>query len=533
MKNLNLNEFYNKVLGCYYGKTIGGTLGVPFETYRGLYDFHWFMQDISKPVPNDDVDLQLVWLRAIELEGPSLDSHTLAEYWNTYIAATLSEYGSGKRNFNAGILPPLSGAVHNELGNSNGAWIRSEIWACLCAGNPGLAANYAYYDSSVDHKEEGVYSAVFMAAVESAAFFESDIMTLIDIGLSYIPEDCGVAKAVRLVLKDYKEGKGYPEIRKDLLIKITSNFGEMCGYWKGSAEFPPSNDVPIQEEEPDVPLAPHGYDAPFSIGAVITGLLFGKKDIGRTVCIAADLGEDTDCTAGSVGALLGIIIGASDLDKKWKNAISNEIATCTLRIDTNLCVPKTIEELAHRICDQTPRVLGSAHVKLFKENDKGELEGHYEIIPCSDLHYVRHEFPWFPFYLQEDTKDLIAEQGRTLRYHFRGLTVHIKFDDHLVHIAPNESKTLELTFENRLFTPQFLSIRLLGLSPDMVSDLGNEFCVSLDHWHNNDNTNTMKLHIQVGPILTQGTNHFVMEIVSEGRSLKEYIPITFINGSCL
>ena len=104
---LTFNDYYDKVLGCYTGKNIGGTLGAPFECFRGVYDIDWFQQDISHPVPNDDVDLQLVWLRAIELEGAKIDSHVLAEYWNTYICATLSEYGTGKNNFNMGIEPPL------------------------------------------------------------------------------------------------------------------------------------------------------------------------------------------------------------------------------------------------------------------------------------------------------------------------------------------------------------------------------------------------------------------------------------------
>ena len=161
---LDFKNYCSKVKGCYLGKTIGGTLGAPFECYRGVYEIDDFMQDVSMPVPNDDVDLQLVWLAAAEREGRNIDSHVLAEYWETYVSASFSEYGTGKNNFRMGILPPLSGFMRNENHNSNGAWIRTEIWACLCAGNPALAANYAYYDSCVDHSDEGVYAAVFMAA---------------------------------------------------------------------------------------------------------------------------------------------------------------------------------------------------------------------------------------------------------------------------------------------------------------------------------------------------------------------------------
>lgn len=67
--NLDFKTYYDKVKGCYLGKNIGGTLGAPFECYRGVYDIDGFMQDVSNPVPNDDVDLQLVWLAAPNTRG--------------------------------------------------------------------------------------------------------------------------------------------------------------------------------------------------------------------------------------------------------------------------------------------------------------------------------------------------------------------------------------------------------------------------------------------------------------------------------
>lgn len=66
---IQFNDYKDKVLGCLYGKNIGGTLGAPFECYRGVHDVNFYTQDTSKPIPNDDVDLQLVWLRAVEMEG--------------------------------------------------------------------------------------------------------------------------------------------------------------------------------------------------------------------------------------------------------------------------------------------------------------------------------------------------------------------------------------------------------------------------------------------------------------------------------
>lgn len=530
--NLKFKQYYDKVSGCFIGKNIGGTLGAPFECFRGEYDLSWFMQDISEPIPNDDLDLQLVWLRAVELEGAKIDSHILAEYWNTYISATLSEYGTGKNNFNMGIVPPLSGHMRNVNRDSNGAWIRTEIWACLCAGNPALAANYAYYDSCVDHSGEGVYSAVFCAVMQSAAFFEKDIFRLTDIALSYIPSDCAVTKAVRCVLEAYRSGKTWKEARKILFKVVPSSFGEMGGYWKGTAEVPACSACPVQEPDAEIPASVHGFDAPWSIGAILIGLLYGEGDLGRSVCIAANLGEDTDCTAGTVGAILGIISGASGIPEKWRNACSDKIATWTLRIDRNLRLPKTITELVHRIVCQTPSVLG-AKCRLFpfeygKEFDFSHGESYYEIIPVDRFEYAAHNFE--P-HVQEDARELIAEQGTTIRRHYGLYNVLVKFDETLASVSCGKTKRLHITFLNRLFTPQYLTVRILDLPENWSVVPGKEFCVGLEHWHGSHNDNSVDLEI-IPSELTKGSYTLVMEISTNGRMTKNYLPITFINGAC-
>ena len=61
--------------------------------------------------------------------------------------------------------------MNDEWRNSNGAWIRSEIWASLYPGQPDQAIRYAYYDACVDHGYgEGTYAAIFTAALESMAY---------------------------------------------------------------------------------------------------------------------------------------------------------------------------------------------------------------------------------------------------------------------------------------------------------------------------------------------------------------------------
>ena len=97
-----------------------------------------------------------------------------------------------------GIQPPISGWYNNHNCDSDGAFIRSEIWACLMPGRPELAVQYAYEEASVDHFGDGIYGEIFTAAVERAAFTESDREKLIDIGLSKSHSVSAVAECTNI-----------------------------------------------------------------------------------------------------------------------------------------------------------------------------------------------------------------------------------------------------------------------------------------------------------------------------------------------
>ena len=130
MIKFNRERLYDKIYACWIGKNIGGTMGTPYEGSRALNDISGFVTPPGEPLPNDDLDLQLVWLRAMDEVGiDKVDSKVLGEYWMSYVGPCWNEYGVCKANMATGILPPLSGELHNEeWKHSNGAWIRTEIW---------------------------------------------------------------------------------------------------------------------------------------------------------------------------------------------------------------------------------------------------------------------------------------------------------------------------------------------------------------------------------------------------------------------
>ena len=300
MITFSASELRDRVFACWLGKNIGGTLGTPYEGTHELLDITGFASKEGEPLPNDDLDLQLAWLRAVDELGPqNINSKTLGEYWVSYITPNWNEYGVCKANMREGLLPPLSGQVNNEEWmHSNGAWIRTEVWACLYPCKVEQAIRMAYEDASVDHGfGEGTYAAIFVAAMESAAFAIHDAKTLLEIGLSKIPEDCRVARSVRLVVSAYENGTPWREVRR-LLVEDSADLG-----W---------------------------FQAPANIGFVALGLLYGEGDFKRSLLYTINCGDDTDCTGATLGALLGIMGGRAALPEDWCAYIGEGIRSICL-----------------------------------------------------------------------------------------------------------------------------------------------------------------------------------------------------------
>lgn len=67
----NIEKLKSQITGCWLGKNIGGTLGAPFEGTKEVLDLTFYTQKdlYGKPVPNDDLDLQIVWLTLVEYYG--------------------------------------------------------------------------------------------------------------------------------------------------------------------------------------------------------------------------------------------------------------------------------------------------------------------------------------------------------------------------------------------------------------------------------------------------------------------------------
>lgn len=493
---LNFEQYKDKVYACWTGKNIGGTIGAPYEGTRDVLDIKGFKTKKGEALPNDDLDLQLVWLHAMQFEGPrNITAEVLGEYWLSFIDGYWNEYGIAHRNMERGIVPPLCGDVANPWKHSNGAWIRTEIWATLAPAYPDLAVRYSIEDAKVDHGfGEGTYAAAFVAAMQSAAFVVDDVYKLIDIGLSKIPEDCRMAQTVKLAIKCYKEGKTPVEAR-NIIQQFNADIG---GGW---------------------------FQAPSNVGYVVIGLLYGEGDFKKSMITALNCGDDTDCTAGTVGAIMGLMYGTKGLPEDWCEYIGDEIVTGTVNICLSFPMVKSCKELTERVAALAPSVLRFNSMNSCAPEFADENEYTPEEIAKFELPYGKAE--------ETDAMraSLFSLKENVVQKKLAYMTVLASYDDG-VEILPGEEKTVTLRIINNVKAYGNLpyTARIKVWLPDGFTADKTSFDVFVPQWTLftlDCVSDEVKIKIKAGENV-QALNEVLIEACALNRYTKGYLPLVFI-----
>lgn len=414
---LNRSILLDKIRACFIGKNIGGTIGTPYEGKQEMQDISGFVTMPGEVLPNDDLDLQLVWLYALEKEGPwKINERILAEYWLAYITPYWNEYGISKANAHIGIAPPLSGEINNEAWkNSNGAWIRSEVWACLTPGLPYITMKYAFMDACFDHGYgEGTYAELFTSSLESMAIVNEgkSIRELIEAALTFIPESCRVAKAVRLVLGEYDKGTDYRALR-EMIVKQSADIGF--------------------------------FQAPANIAFVVLGLIYGEGDFKKSIIYAVNCGDDTDCTGATVGAFLGLYYGSKGIPEDWSEYIGDKIVTVSINGHIVYLMPKTCAEFAERIVNMIVPTLKANGINC----EIGEFDNDISVREHSnkaDIDYIKDIFSRGKYVLGDAN--------------FTWGTAHVEFEREPI-IKPGESIALKLVLHNMTRSPKNVSLEFI------------------------------------------------------------------------
>ena len=206
-------DYEERVYAGVLGKIIGVYLGRPFEGWPNerieerLGEIDYYVHDKLNQrliVTDDDISGTFTFIRAMEDYDcdPDLSPKQIGQSWLNYLIEnrTILWWGglgnstehTAFMRLVSGIDAPASGSIEMNgkvVAEQIGAQIFIDGWAMVSPGDPERAADFARRAASVSHDGEAIYGAQVLAAMEAAAFVESDTNKLIDIGTAQIPQD--------------------------------------------------------------------------------------------------------------------------------------------------------------------------------------------------------------------------------------------------------------------------------------------------------------------------------------------------------
>lgn len=328
--SFSAHELFDRIYGGWLGRAIGCTLGRPLEIAANFEEIAEFLEcgnayPLDDYVPeilphppqyaqfepdiraylrgnirfaprDDDLDYTVLNLSVLEKHGLDFTSEQVAQTWLQCLAfnSTYTAERVAYANLVSDFGPPDTAIYRNPYREFIGAQIRADIFGYTAPGQHEQAAWRAWRDARISHVKNGLYGAMMTSAMVAAAFALKDVESIVEAGLSVIPERSRMAVVVRETMEQARNCVDWT----DVAAYITERF----------VDYDPVHVLP-------------------NACIVALALLWGKGDFERSITTAAMCGMDTDCNAATIGSITGIMNGAAHLPAKWTAPINDRLVS--------------------------------------------------------------------------------------------------------------------------------------------------------------------------------------------------------------
>jgi len=295
VRRLPVKEYRDKMKAGWIGQIIGVSWGAPTEgRYRQIMpekDVPPFRDTlINDAFGQDDLYVEMTFLRSMEEHGFDVSIRQAGiDFANSGYPLWVAN-DAGRKNLRKGIAPPDSS--HPKFHNCAGAidyQIEADYSGLIAPGMPNVAIALGEKFGRLMNYGDGIYAGQFMGGMYAEAFFEKDIVKVIEAGLKCIPPQCLYAGMVRDVLQWRRENPDDWEKTWQLVDKK----------YRSKEYYISALDVKLE-------------------GAfVLMGLLYGNGDLDKTMIISFRCGSDSDCNPSSSGGVLLTTLGVSKLPDRF------------------------------------------------------------------------------------------------------------------------------------------------------------------------------------------------------------------------
>ncbi len=471
-KEISVAEVQDKIYASWLGQIIGNIYGLPHENayiqQPGPEEFPYGygknaerLKNINGAFSDDDTDFEYMYLLAMEKYGPEPTYHQLAESWLYHVRDRVwlaNRAALGAMHF--GYTPPVTGMqLYNPHWFQIDPQLVNEIWAVTAPGMVKYAAAKSDWAARITNDGWGVEPTVHYGAMYAAAFFESDINKLIDIGVNAMPPNSRFALTVKEMKALYKK---YPDdwraARKEMADKYYHH--------------EPENTKTI-------------WNANLNGACGILALLYGQGDFQKTLDLSCAIGFDADNQAATMCGLLGIISGTKGLptellfpfeDVDWELPF-NDFYKNVSRFDMP---DASLKDMANRMAQQADQIILQHGGKKVTKND-----GDYYVINTRAQFIPPLEFPNAPTpYIEigQPVNYAFILSGASESLHWSlisgDLPAGLIFSNGRLTGTPEESGlfpvTIKVQFGDRELTHNYVLIaRDRNMAPEAVKILSN------------------------------------------------------------
>lgn len=287
------------------GVALAGMLNASwYETTRGRV--RWMARD-------DDMDYTILGVHILESHGFDFRPRHVAETWLGMLPfhQVFTAERAAYRNLIAGKAPPQTATYRNPYREWIGAQIRADAWGYVSPGQLSRAAEMAFHDASLSHVRNGLYGAMWAAALIAACFSAPDMPAALDLAAAQIPPRSRLATVLREVRALHARGLDWEAARDALEAHWCARYS-----WVHTVN---------------------------NAAVVAMALLWGAGEFTRTIGYAVQGGWDTDCNGATAGSAFGAMHGADAIPRHWVEPLNDRLRSAVFGYDN-----ARISELAAR-----------------------------------------------------------------------------------------------------------------------------------------------------------------------------------------
>jgi hypothetical protein len=287
------SELRDKINGGVIGQFFGNLNGLEHENKYNEEpgNVHEYIPDLSDGArTDDDTDIEFMYIHhMLEYDQILLPYDTIYNLWIENLSTMIwcsNEYA--RKVMNLGIKPPYTGRILFNpwaVFNISGQFL-CEQFALISPGMPQTAGKIGTHYTHVAVDGEPIQTTQLFDAMIASAFFEDDIMAVIDAGLRSVDPASEIHYIVSNVIEWYHQN---PQDWRATRLAIKEK------YWNGEFGGPGGS---------------NGYRV--ITAATIGSLLYGQGDFVESIRHGFNYGWDADNITAMIGTIIGVIKG-----EKW------------------------------------------------------------------------------------------------------------------------------------------------------------------------------------------------------------------------